>query len=240
MRTQKSIKRSLRLLEPPKQVSLEFFLQLNKCYLVQSKQWPLFPKFNHKKKKRVLTVNSQEMMQQKKPYSSSSSASSSDDKPEKEESHKEVPNKGIGLDMENHSWTQSLQDVTITVPEPEGTKSRFVSCEIKKNHLKVDDCFWSIEDSKVISVLLTKQNQKDWWKYLVQGEPEIDTQKVEPETSKLSDLDPETRSAVEKMMFDQRQKSMGLPTSEETQQQEMMKKFMAQHPDMDFSRMQTA
>ncbi|KAL8252000.1 hypothetical protein R6Q59_035693 [Mikania micrantha] len=166
-----------------------------------------------------------------------------------------VPNKGNGLDMDNYSWVQSLQEVNVTISVPPGTKSRFVACEIKKNHLKVglkgqppilegelykavkvDDSFWCLEDQNAITVLLTKQDQMEWWKYLVKGEPEIDTQKVEPENSKLADLDPETRSTVEKMMFDQRQKQMGKPTSDEMQKQDILKKFMAEHPEMDFSR----
>ncbi|XP_042482173.1 protein BOBBER 1-like [Macadamia integrifolia] len=173
----------------------------------------------------------------------------------KENGNRREPNKGNGLDLEKYSWTQTLQEVTVTIPVPPGTKSRFVACNIKKNHLnvelegqppiidgdlyqsvKVDECFWSIEDSKYISVLSTKQNQMDWWKCLVKGDPEIDTKKVKPERSKFSDLDPETRQTVEKMMFDQHQKSMGLPTSDEIQKQEILKKFMAEHPDMDFSR----
>ncbi|KVI07075.1 hypothetical protein Ccrd_014550 [Cynara cardunculus var. scolymus] len=161
-----------------------------------------------------------------------------------------APNKGNGLDMENYSWIQTLQEVTINIPVPSGTKSRFIACEIKKNHLKVGlkgqppildvsvlVAFRSSEqDQKSISILLTKQDQMEWWKFLVKGEPEIDTQKVEPENSKLADLDPETRSTVEKMMFDQRQKQMGLPTSDEMQKQDILKKFMAEHPEMDFSR----
>ncbi|KAI3783567.1 hypothetical protein L1987_42651 [Smallanthus sonchifolius] len=166
-----------------------------------------------------------------------------------------APNKGNGLDMENYSWVQSLQEVNVTIPIPPGTKSRFIACEIKKNHIKVglkgqppilegdlyksvkvDDSFWSLEDQKAITLLLTKQDQMEWWKFLVKGEPEIDTQKVEPENSKLADLDPETRSTVEKMMFDQRQKQMGKPTSDEMQKQDILKKFMAEHPEMDFSR----
>ncbi|KAL1218697.1 Protein BOBBER 2 [Cardamine amara subsp. amara] len=172
----------------------------------------------------------------------------------KQDSSSIVPNKGNGLDLEKYSWTQNLQEVTVNIPVPSGTKSRSVVCEIKKNRLKVgikgedpiidgelfhsikpDDCFWNIEDQKVISVLLTKQDQMEWWKYCIKGEPEIDTQKVEPESSKLSDLDPDIRQSVEKMMFDQRQKKMGQPTSDEIEKKDMMKKFMAQHPHMDFS-----
>lgn len=47
------------------------------------------------------------------------------------------PNSGNGLDLDNYSWTQTLQEVTVNVPVPKGTKSRFVVCEIKKNQLKV-------------------------------------------------------------------------------------------------------
>ncbi|XVF13736.1 hypothetical protein REPUB_Repub08aG0233400 [Reevesia pubescens] len=173
---------------------------------------------------------------------------------EKEETKKINPNKDNSLDMENHSWGQNLQEVTVTIPVPLGTKSRDVLCDVKMNYMKVglkgqapivdgqlfaavkpNDCYWSLEDQKMISLLMTKCDKTNWWKSLLKGGPEIDTQKAEPEPSKLSDLDLETRSTVEKMMFDQRQKQLGLPTSQEIENQDMLKKFMAQNPNFDFS-----
>ncbi|XP_055812015.1 protein BOBBER 2-like [Solanum dulcamara] len=179
------------------------------------------------------------------------SNTSSLDTKEEEENKKLKPNQFNGLDMENYTWGQTLQDVTINVSVPLGTKSRFLAVDIKNNSIKVglknqpsivegellepvkaDECFWSLEDQKQVTILMTKRNQSDWWKSLFKNGPEIDTQKAEPEPSRLSELDLETRSAVEKMMFDQKQKQKGLPTSDEIQNQDQIKKIMEENPEI--------
>lgn len=102
--------------------------------------------------------------------------------------------------------------------------------------VRPDDSFWTLDvDDATVTVHLDKADKMAWWPCVIRGHDEIDVQKVEPGNSKLSDLDGETRSMVEKMMYDQRQKAAGLPTADEQQKLALFEKFKQQQPHLDFS-----
>lgn len=154
-----------------------------------------------------------------------------------------------------YTWTQTLAEMNVCIPLPQNTKGRDLTVILKKNHLKAglknspepivdapltnsiicDDSFWTVEDGNRLVISLQKLNQMEWWDSVCKGDPKIDVTKVQPENSRLDDLDGETRQTVEKMMFDQRQKALGLPTSDDQKKLEALEKFKKAHPELDFS-----
>ncbi|KAF9496146.1 nuclear movement protein nudC [Pleurotus eryngii] len=153
-----------------------------------------------------------------------------------------------------YTWTQLLGELDIVVPVPKGTRARDLVITIQKKKLKValkgkepimegelckdikvEESTWNIQDNELVLIHLEKSNKEQWWENILTHHPKIDTTKIEPPNSQLSDLDGETRGMVEKMMFDNQQKQMGKPTSDELKKMEALKKFQAAHPELDFS-----
>jgi len=153
-----------------------------------------------------------------------------------------------------YKWDQTLEDVTLFINVEAGTPGKLINVNIKKDHLIfgikgkapiIDgdlseqvvpgDSTWNIQDVKdgrEVQINLIKKKGMQWWKNVIVGHPEIDTSKIQPENSKLSDLDPETRMTVEKMMYDQRAKAEGKPTADELKNMEMLQKLQAEHPEL--------
>ena len=138
---------------------------------------------------------------------------------QQEEGEKINPAQEISHPSLPYSWKQSLSEIEIFIKLPVGIKAKDLLVEIKKDRIKVtitkdnnvlmegqlekeidsSNSTWSLASGR-LELDLEKVNKMEWWSCVLKGDPGIDTKRIEPESSSLSDLDLETRATVEKMM----------------------------------------
>ena len=151
-----------------------------------------------------------------------------------------------GGNMNGYSWSQTEEEVVVSVPLPEGTTGKQVEvlitpttfrCGLKSagaagavlggplyKPIKAEDSTWTVEGRKLLGVTLCKTNMKyeEWWPHVCTNEPQMDVKTLIPPSKHVKDMDSGAQATVAKMMFDQEQKRKGLPTSDETKASELL------------------
>ena len=152
---------------------------------------------------------------------------------------------GNGGSTSRYVWTQTLEEVTVHIPLPEGIRAKDLDVKIGTNSLSIcqkgekntssestnvippiegtlfakirpSESTWTLESSKqkitTLQLILDKY-QKTWWSIVLSGDtPLIDTTMVDS-TRHIDTYDDKTQAEIRRIMHDQRQERLGLPTS---------------------------
>lgn len=154
------------------------------------------------------------------------------------EEGKQIP-VGNGGCTTRYQWTQTIDETSVVAKLPEGTKGKDLQVAIRPTFLSVrlkdatstgianstiilegdlhewirpEESTWTIEGCALLLTL--DKVKKTWWATVLAGDDEIDTQLVDS-TRKIGEYDESTQGALRKIMFDQSQQRLGLPTSDQ-------------------------
>lgn len=145
---------------------------------------------------------------------------------------------GNGGKTGRYTWTQTLDEVSVLLAVPEGTRGKDLNVTLKTSQVSVrlknaqetdtksptlldgelvhkirtDESTWSLEGG--VLVLNLDKLKKTWWETVMVGDAKIDTTLVDSRRN-IDTYDDSTQAAIRKILFDQRQERLGLPTSDE-------------------------
>lgn len=145
---------------------------------------------------------------------------------------------GNGGTTSRYKWTQTLEECTVMLGVPAGTRAKELDVSIKASSLHVktknktddtgdvttfvegplvekiqpDESTWSIEGGVIIIIL--QKMKKTFWATVIEGDEKIDTDLVDSRRH-ISDYDEATQGQLRRIMFDQKQQEKGLPTSDD-------------------------
>lgn len=150
-----------------------------------------------------------------------------------------------GAIRDNYSWSQSISDVDIHIRVPSHVhRGSAVTVEIARKHLRVaykdidgslvdvvndellwdvhkDESMWSLVPGDHVHINLEKVEER-WWEAVVLNEPKINVQKIDP-SRPITDLDDEAQAKIEELMYNERQKRLGLPQSHEKKVHDLLR-----------------
>eukprot|EP00591_Stephanopyxis_turris_P010179 CAMPEP_0195514740 /NCGR_PEP_ID=MMETSP0794_2-20130614/6030_1 /TAXON_ID=515487 /ORGANISM="Stephanopyxis turris, Strain CCMP 815" /LENGTH=341 /DNA_ID=CAMNT_0040643035 /DNA_START=55 /DNA_END=1080 /DNA_ORIENTATION=- len=159
------------------------------------------------------------------------------------EEGKQIP-VGNGGCTTQYQWTQSLNEVSVVVGVPKGTRGKdldvsirpsSISVRLKKSKTKEEDKEESPPPVVLMDGALHEKIRPDectwtlegrallitldkiktmWWDTVLKGDDTIDTTLVDSKR-KIGTYDRETQGMIRKILFDQEQQSLGKPTSDE-------------------------
>jgi hypothetical protein len=135
-----------------------------------------------------------------------------------------------------YKWTQTIQELSLAIPIPEGTRAKDLNVDMKFNKIKAayksdsskaliqgdlggtiqtDESTWTLEGNVLLFVF--EKREQTWWESVLKDcieQERIDTNMVDSRR-KISEYDASTQGMMRKIMFDQRQQRLGLPCSDE-------------------------
>lgn len=146
-----------------------------------------------------------------------------------------------GAVHETYSWSQTIKEIDIIIKVPENTLSKHLVVDIfpKKMQVKLKtnntmllegelyhkckcaDAIWSLDKNR-LEIHLEKLNEM-WWECLLIGEPKLDISKIDC-SRPFEELSEEAQAKIEELTWNQEQKRLGLPTSEEKAMHETLRK----------------
>ena len=146
---------------------------------------------------------------------------------------------GNGGSTKRYKWTQTVDECSVMIAVPDGTKGKDLvvvinptSIEVKskiplkagddKPHtfvegklvekIRADESTWSLEGG--VLVLTLDKLKKTFWDTVIEGDEKIDTDLVDSKRH-ISEYDDATQGQIRKIIFDQNQERRGLQTSDE-------------------------
>jgi hypothetical protein len=137
---------------------------------------------------------------------------------------------GNGGSTKRYIWMQTIDKTSMLVAVPVGTKGKDLSVSLKlkavegedkprtllegdlAENIRIDESTWSLEGG--VLLLTLDKLKKTWWDTVLIGDEKIDTTLVDSRR-RIDEYDESTQGALRKILFDQRQEQMGLPTSDE-------------------------